>query len=111
MLLGYSGLFALIAELAIGVYSTSPTVSKDLEEALQAVKAARMSECIELRVSEISRQSRGYAVTLDKESLDRYSVGVKKLSETEKKALTQTRTDISNKQKEWMTNYFIATLL
>jgi hypothetical protein len=29
----------------------------------------------------------------------------------EKQALTQTGTDISNKQKERMTNYFIATLL
>ncbi len=106
-----SGPFALIAGLAIGVYSTSQTVSKDLEEALQAVEAARMSDYIEWRVSEISRQSRGYAVTLDKESLERYSVGVKKLNETEKQALTQTRTDISNKQKERMTNYFIATLL
>jgi CHASE3 domain sensor protein len=103
--------FALIAGLAIGVYSTSPTVSKDLEEALQAVEAARMSDYIEWRVSEISRQSRGYAVTLDKESLERYFVGVKKLNETEKQALTQTRTDISNQQKERMTNYFIATLL
>ena len=109
--MGTSVPFALIAGLAIGVYSTSPTVSKDLEEALQAVEAARMSDYIEWRVSEISRQSRGYAVTLDKESLDRYSVGVKKLNETEKQALTLTRTDISNKQKERMTNYFIATLL
>jgi hypothetical protein len=50
-------------------------------------------------------------VTLDKESLERYFVGVKKLNETEKPALTQSRTDISNKQKERMTNYFIATLL
>jgi CHASE3 domain sensor protein len=82
-----------------------------LEEALQAVEAARMSDYIEWRVSEISRQSRGYAVTLDKESLERYFVGVKKLNETEKQALTQTRTDISNQQKERMTNYFIATLL
>jgi hypothetical protein len=82
-----------------------------LEEALQAVEAARMSDYIEWRVSEISRQSRGYAVRLDKESLERYSVGVKKLNETEKQALTQTGTDISNKQKERMTNYFIATLL
>ncbi len=39
--------FALIAGLAIGVYSTSQTVSKDLEEALQAVEAARMSDYIE----------------------------------------------------------------
>ncbi len=50
-------------------------------------------------------------MTLDKESLKRYSVGVKKLNETEKQALSLTRTDISNKQKERMTNYFIATLL
>ncbi|WP_445174857.1 hypothetical protein [Microcoleus sp.] len=62
-------------------------------------------------MSEISRQSRGYAVILDKESLERYSVGVKKLNETEKPALTQTRTDLTNKQKERMTNYFIARLL
>lgn len=103
--------FALIAGLAIGVYSTSQTVSKDLQETLQAVEAGRMSDYIELRVSEISRQSRGYAVTLDKESLERYFVGVKKLNETEKQALTQTRTDISNKQKERKTNYFIARLL
>ncbi len=48
---------------------------------------------------------------LDKESLERYSVGVKKLNETEKPALTQTRTDLTNKQKERMTNYFIARLL
>jgi hypothetical protein len=34
-----------------------------LQEALQAVEAARMSDYIELRVSEISRQSRRYAVT------------------------------------------------
>ncbi len=39
-----NGPFALIAGLAIGVYSTSQTVSKDLEEALQAVEAARMSD-------------------------------------------------------------------
>jgi len=103
--------FALIAGLAIGVYSTSQTVSKDLQEAWQAVEAARMSDYIELRVSEISRQSRRYAATLDKESLEGYFVGVKKLNETEKQALTLTRTDISNKQKERMTNYFIATLL
>jgi CHASE3 domain sensor protein len=90
---------------------TLQTVSKDLQEALQAVEAARMSDYIELRVSEISRQSRGYPLTLDKESLERYSVGVKKLNETEKQALTLTRTDISNKQKERMTNYFIARLL
>lgn len=101
MLLGYSGLFALIAGLAIGVYSTSQTVSKDLEEALQAVEAAsaRMSDYIELRVPEISRQSRGYAVTLDKESLERYFVGVKKVNETEKQALTLTRTDIAINKK------------
>lgn len=106
-----SGPFALIAGLAIGVYSTSPTVSKDLQEAFQAVEAARMSDYIELRVSEISRQSRGYAVTLDQESLDRYEAGVKKLNETEKQALTLIRTDLSNKGKERMTNYFIARLL
>jgi hypothetical protein len=82
-----------------------------LQEALQAVEAARISDYIELRVSEISRQSRRYAMTIAKESLERYSVGVKKLNETEKQALTPTRTDISNKQKERMTNYFIATLL
>jgi len=64
--------FALIAGLAIGVCSTSQTVSKDFEETLQAVEAARISDSIELRVSEISRQSRRYAVTLDKESLERY---------------------------------------
>jgi hypothetical protein len=40
---------------------------------LQAVEAARISDYIELRVSEISRQSRRYAVTLAKESLERYS--------------------------------------
>ena len=111
MLLGYWVPFALIAGLAIGVYSTSQTVSKDLQETLQAVEAGRISDYIELRVSEISRQSRGYAVTLDKESLEGYSVRVKKLNETEKQALTLTRTNISNKQKERMTNYFIATLL
>jgi len=72
MLIGYWVPFALIAGLAIGVYSTSQTVSKDLQETLQAVEAGRISDYIELRVSEISRQSRGYAVTLDKESLDRY---------------------------------------
>jgi CHASE3 domain sensor protein len=103
--------FALIAGLAIGVYSTSQTVSKDFEEALQAVEAARMSDYIELRASEMGRQSRGYGLTLDKESLERYAVGVKKLNETEKQALIQTRTDISNKQKERMTSYFIARLL
>ncbi|MEG4231698.1 hypothetical protein QUA40_06240 [Microcoleus sp. Pol11C3] len=70
-----------------------------------------MSDYIELRLSDISRQSRGYALALDKESLERYFVGVKKLNEAEKQALTLTRTDISNKQKERMTNYFIATLL
>ena len=64
---------------------------------MQAVEAARMSDYIELRVSEISRQSRGYAVTLDKESLEGYCVGVKKLNETEKQALTQTPTDLTNK--------------
>ena len=64
---------ALIAGLAIGVYSTSQTVSKDLQEALQAVEAARISDYIELRVSEISRQSRRYAMTIAKESLERYS--------------------------------------
>jgi len=64
--------FALIAGLASGVCSTSQTVSKDFEETLQAVEAARISDWIELRVSEISRQSRRYAVTLDKESLERY---------------------------------------
>ncbi len=78
---------------------------------MQAVEAARMSDYIELRVSEISRQSRRYAATLDKESLEGYFVGVKKLNETEKQALTLTRTDISNKQKEGMTSYFIARLL
>lgn len=78
---------------------------------MPAVEAARMSDYIELRVSEISRPSRGYAVTLDKESLERYCVGVKKLNETEKQALTQTPTDLTNKQKERMTNYFIARLL
>jgi hypothetical protein len=61
--LATSGPFALIAGLAIGVYSTSQTVSKDLQEALQAVEAARMSDYIELRVSEMGRQSRGYALT------------------------------------------------
>jgi hypothetical protein len=60
MLLGYSVLLALIAGRAIGFYSTSQTVSKDLQEALQAVEAARMSDYIELRVSEMGRQSRGY---------------------------------------------------
>jgi methyl-accepting chemotaxis protein len=103
MLLGYSVPVGLIAGLAIGVYSTAQTVSKNFEEALQAVQAARMSDYIELRVSEIGRQSRGYALTLDKESLDRYEAGVKKLNETEKEALTLTRTDLGNEQKERMT--------
>ena len=48
--------FALSAGLAIGVYSTSQTVSKDLQETLQAVEAGRISDYIELRVSEISGQ-------------------------------------------------------
>lgn len=78
---------------------------------MPAVEAARISDYIELRVSEMGTQSRGYALTLDKESLERYWVGVKKLNETEKQALTLTRTDISNKQKEQMTSYFIARLL
>ncbi|MEG4960617.1 hypothetical protein [Microcoleus sp. K4-B3] len=70
-----------------------------------------MSDYIELRVSEMGRQSRGYALTIEKESLDRYEAGVKKLNETEKQALTLIRTDLSNKEKERMTHYFIATLL
>ncbi|WP_333301912.1 hypothetical protein [Microcoleus sp. K4-C2] len=78
---------------------------------MQAVEAARMSDYIELRVSEMGRQSRGYALTIEKESLDRYEAGVKKLNETEKQALTLIRTDLSNKEKERMTHYFIATLL
>jgi len=102
MLLGYSVPVGLIAGLAIGVYGTAQTVSKNFEEALQAVEASRMSDYIELRVSEIGRQSRGYALTLDKESLDRYEAGVKKLKETEKQALTLTH-NLSNEQKERMT--------
>ncbi|MEG4028798.1 MULTISPECIES: methyl-accepting chemotaxis protein [unclassified Microcoleus] len=102
MLLGYSVPVGLIAGLAIGVYSTSQTVSKNFEEALQAVQAARMSDYIELRVSEIARQSRGYALTLDKEALDRYEAGVKKLKETEDQASDLTH-NLSNEQKERMT--------
>ncbi len=86
MLLGYSVPVALIAGLAIGVYTTTQTVGRDFDEALEATEAARMSDYLELRVSQIGRQSRGYALTRDKALLDRYEEGIKSLDDTQEKA-------------------------
>ncbi|MEI6427137.1 MAG: methyl-accepting chemotaxis protein [Pseudanabaena sp. ELA607] len=86
MLAGYSVPVALIAGLALGVYGTSQSVSRNFDDALEAVEGARMSDYIELRVSQISRQARGYALTRDKELLQRYEDGVKYLNETQEKA-------------------------
>ena len=102
MLLGYSVPVGLIAGLAIGVYGTAQTVSKNFEEALQAVEAARMSDYIELRVSEVNRRSKGYALTLDKAALDRHEEGVRKLKETRDRASDLTH-NLSGEQKKRMT--------
>ncbi len=102
MLLGYSVPVALIAGLAIGVYTTSNTVGKNFDDALDAVEAARMSDAIELRVSQVGRQARGYALTSDKELLDRYEAGVKSLNETQDKANTLV-SRLTGEQKERMT--------
>ena len=101
MLLGYSVPVALIAGLAIGVYTTSNTVGKNFDNAIEAVDAARMSDYIELRVSQLGRQARGYVLTSDKELLDRYEEGVKYLNETQEKAKLIIR-DLNGEQKERM---------
>ncbi|MBD2151361.1 methyl-accepting chemotaxis protein [Pseudanabaena sp. FACHB-1277] len=101
MLFGYSVPVALIAGLAIGVYTTSQIVDKSFEHALVANDRARVSDALELRVSQIARQSRGYALTLDKELLDRYESGVKNLNEVQDKALVLVK-DALPEQKERM---------
>ena len=101
MLVGYSVPVALIAGLAFGVYTTSQTVGKSLENALISNDRARVSDSLELMMSQISRQSRGYAITLDKDILERYEGSVKTLNETQAKALVLVK-DAIPEQKERM---------
>jgi len=99
MLLGYSVPVVLITGLALGVYSTSQTVGKNFEHALLATDRARISDALELRISQISRQSRGYVITLEKDLLDRYEEGVKSLNEVQEKALELTKNAIPEQRE------------
>ena len=97
MLLGYSVPVALIAGLAIGVYSTSQTVARDFDEALRSNDVSSKIQSFEIDMAQISRQSRGYALSLDKELLDTYEANVKALEENRDQALKMIR---SPEQKE-----------
>jgi len=99
MLLGYSVPVVLITGLAIGVYSTSQAVGKNFEHALVANDRARVSDALELKVSQIGRQARGYALTLDKDLLSRYEAGVKELNEVQEKALELTKNAIPEQRE------------
>ena len=99
MLLGYSVPVALIMGLAIGVYTTTQSVDKDFEHAMEAIARARISDTLELKNSAISRQSRGYVITLDKAILERYETSVKDLNEVQKKALELTKNAIPEQRE------------
>jgi methyl-accepting chemotaxis protein len=87
MLLGYSVPVALIAGLAVGVYSTTQTVGRDFEEALRSNDVSAKVQDFETDIAQISRQARGYALTVDKELLDSYEANVKALEEHRDQAL------------------------
>ena len=99
MLLGYSVPVVLIAGLAFGVYTTSQEVGKNLDRALRSEARGQAVKELELRISQTSRQSRGYALTLDKELLDRYENGAKRLEEAQAEALALTK-DAITEQRE-----------
>ncbi len=101
MLLGYSVPVVLITGLAIGVYTTAQNVSKNFEAALRSEVRGKAASELELRLSQTSRQSRGYALTTDKAILERYEAGVKMLNEAQAHALEVTK-DAIPEQRERM---------
>ena len=101
MLLGYSVPVALIAGLAIGVYTTSQDVGKNFNQVLKSEARAKAVKDLELKMSQIARQSRGYALTVDKTLLDRYEQGIENLQEARNRTL-ETSKDALPEQRERM---------
>jgi methyl-accepting chemotaxis protein len=99
MLLGYSVPVALIAGLAFGVYLTSQEVGRNLDRASRAESIAKAASELELRITEIVRQSRGYALIVNKELLDRYEKSVEDLQESRNRALAASK-DAIPEQRE-----------
>ena len=100
MLVGYSVPVALIAGLAIGVYTTSQTVSKDFDEALRSNDVSSKVQDFELDMSQISRAARGYVITGEKSHLDFYETSVKALETNREQAAKLIR---SQEQRDRMT--------
>ncbi len=101
MLIGYSVPVVLIAGLAIGVYYTAQDVSKNFGRALKTEDQAKSVNDLELRMSHLARQSRGYAITVNKSLLDAYEKGIEDTQESRNRILAVTK-DATPEQRERM---------
>ena len=101
MLIGYSVPVALIAGLAIGIYFTSQEVGRNFDRALKAGNRSNVVKDLELRMSHIARQSRGYALSVDKSLLDLYEKGIEQVQESRIRTLAASK-DTTPEQRERM---------